>query len=143
MVEILDETSRFRAVERLTSGLEALLLELDLAGREVTVILIEDEAMAERNLMDRGVEGPTDVLSYPTLEPDDAGMPLIPHLGDIFIGLDVAERQALQHGHTLEDEVLVLAAHGLTHLRGLDHTNDEEWRPFLSAQERILQVADS
>ena len=91
-----------------------------------------------RNLADRGVPGPTDVLSYPSSEPDDVGVPEVAHLGDVLIDLDAAARQAPDHGHDVTDEVLVLAAHGLTHLRGFDHPDDASWRPFSDAQRRIL-----
>jgi probable rRNA maturation factor len=138
VVEILGETQRFPAPDRLAGALEAALHEAGLAGRELTVVLLDDAAMAERNQADRGVVGPTDVLSYPTAEPDDVGVPAVEHLGDILIGLDVAARQAPEHGHGLVEEVLVLAAHGLTHLRGYDHPDDAGWREFLEAQRRIL-----
>lgn len=141
MVEILDETGRFPAPERLAAGLGALLREGDLGDREVTVVLLGDDAMRERNRADRGVDAPTDVLSYPTSEPEDVGVPLVPHLGDILVGVDVAARQAPDHGHDLVEEVLVLAAHGLTHLRGHDHPDDAGWAPFRAAQRRILEVA--
>ncbi len=140
-VEILDETQRYPRAERLARALEDLLDELEAVERDVTVVLIDDAAMAERNLRDRGVDGPTDVLSYPTFEPDDEGFPPVPHLGDIFISLDTAARQAEERGHDLEQEVLVLAAHGLTHLRGLDHRDEGEWRPFHAAERRILELA--
>ena len=143
MVEILGETERFPALERLASALRALMAELGLSDRELTVVLLNEDAMAERNRADRGVEGATDVLSYPTHEPDDVGVPEIPHLGDVLICLDVAARQAPEHGHGLVEEVLVLAAHGITHLRGLDHADDVGWRPFLEAQRRVLEVPAS
>lgn len=140
-VEILDETHRYRALDRLEQALQALLTELALDDREVTLVLVDDAVMAERNARDRGVDGATDVLSYPTFEPDDLGFPQVPHLGDIFIGLDTAARQAAERGHDLEQEVLVLAAHGLTHLRGFDHTDEVRWRPFRAAEGRILELA--
>ncbi len=140
-VEILDETQRYPRAERLARALEDLLDELEAVERDVTVVLIDDAVMAERNLRDRGVDGPTDVLSYPTFEPDDEGFPPVPHLGDIFISLDTAARQAAERGHDLEQEVLVLAAHGLTHLRGLDHRDEREWRPFHAAERRIVELA--
>ncbi|MEJ2666853.1 MAG: rRNA maturation RNase YbeY [Deinococcales bacterium] len=140
-VEILDETHRFRRVETLCRALEALLAEQGLGDRDVSVVLLDDAAMAERNRRDRGVDGPTDVLSYPTTEPDDVGYPAIAHLGDVFIDLDVAARQATDHGHDLMSEMLVLAAHGVTHLRGFDHDSELAWRPFTDAERRILVLA--
>lgn len=104
----------------------------------MTVVLLGDEAMAQRNVTDRGVAGPTDVLSYPASEPDDVGVPEVAHLGDVLIDLDAAARQAPEHDHGLTEEVLVLAAHGLTHLRGFDHPDEASWEPFLDAQRRIL-----
>lgn len=143
MVEILGATDRFPAVDRLSAALEALLREYGIEDRDVTVVLLGDEEMHARNLADRGVDGPTDVLSYPSWEPGDEGVPRIAHLGDILVGLDVAARQAPEHGHDPADEVLVLAAHGLTHLRGFDHADDAAWLPFREAQRRVLEVAPS
>lgn len=117
------------------------MAELDLAEHELSVVLLDDEAMRAANEADRGVEGPTDVLSYPTWEPEDVGMPRIAHLGDVLVGLDVAARQAPEHGHDLVAEVLVLAAHGLTHLRGFDHPDEASWAPFRAAERRILELA--
>lgn len=142
-VEILDETQRYPRVERLRGCLRQLLSESGLARRDVTVVLMDDCAIAVRNGADRGVAGPTDVLSYPTSEPDDAGFPAVPHLGDILISLDTAARQATEHAHDLEREVLVLAAHGLTHLRGFDHPTEAAWQPFLDAQRRVLEILTS
>lgn len=140
MVEILDETNRFPHERELRTLLQALLDEYGLGDRELTLVLMEDAAIRELNRDHRGEDEPTDVLSYPTAEPDDAGMPTVAHLGDIFIGLGVAERQAAERGHDLLSETLVLAAHGLTHLRGYDHPTEEAWQIFDTAQRRILEL---
>lgn len=143
VVELLDHTGRYPHKRELGAALRQLMLEHGLRQREVTVVLMNDDAIAAHNLADRQVAGPTDVLSYPTSEPDDVGFPDLPHLGDILISLDTAERQAQEQGHALTDEVLTLTAHGLTHLRGFDHQTDEEWLPFTTAQRRILDIARS
>ena len=144
-VEILDETQRYPRAEadRLELGMSGLLAELGEGAREVTVVLVDDGAIRLRNARDRGVDSATDVLSYPTGEPDDRGFPAVAHLGDIFISLDTAARQARERGHTLEHEVLVLAAHGLTHLRGFDHVDEAAWAPFRAAEARIVELADA
>lgn len=139
MVEILDETARFPAPDVLRAAVDRLLARADLTDRGVTIVLVDDAAMQERNRSDRGVDAPTDVLSYPTAEPGDVGMPQVPHLGDVFIDLDQAARQAPDNGHDLVQEVLVLAAHGLTHLRGFDHPDAASWAPFLDAQRLVLE----
>ena len=141
-VEIHDETGRFRQRRVVRDALGRLGAELGAADRSVCVVLVDDDVIARRNLSDRGVEGPTDVLSYPLHEPDDVAMPMLPLLGDVFISLDTAERQAREHGHARWREVLTLAAHGLMHLLGHDHPDAESWRAFHDAQARALAIAD-
>ena len=140
MVEVLDETNRFPHVEALRTATTRLLEELGLRQRELTIVLLDDEAIRRLNRDHRGVDAPTDVLSYPTSEPDDEGVPLVQHLGDIIISVDTAARQATEHGFDLLTETLVLTAHGLTHLRGFDHTTEEEWNIFRATQQRILAL---
>ncbi len=140
-VEILDETGRFRRRDALRRALAALGAELGAAGREVTVVLVDDETIAAMNAAHRGVAGPTDVLSYPLHEPDDVGMPTVAALGDVVISLDTAARQAADQGHAPWREVVVLAAHGLMHLLGFDHPDPAAWARFEAAQARALELA--
>lgn len=141
VVEVLDETRRFPRADDLEAVATAFLQREGLDGRELTVVLLTDDAIAERNYLDRQVEGPTDVLSYPTAEPDGAWFPQVPHLGDVLISIDTAARQAAEHGHSQFSEVLVLLAHGVTHLRGLDHEDEAAWQPFRQAESAILTAA--
>ena len=62
-------------------------------------------------------------------------------LGDIVISLDTAARQAPEHGHSLEQELLFLASHGLLHLLGWDHPDDASLAAMLARQERLLAAA--
>jgi probable rRNA maturation factor len=117
--------------------------ELGLGEREVTVVLVDDPAIRELNRAHRDVDEATDVLSYPTSEPDDDGFPEIPHLGDVIISLDTAARQAPDHDHDLMQEVMVLAAHGLVHLMGYDHDTEEAWQIFTKAETRVLTLANA
>ncbi|MEX2501936.1 MAG: rRNA maturation RNase YbeY [Trueperaceae bacterium] len=143
MIETFDETGRAPRPERLAAALDRLACELGAGDRDLTVAFLDDEAMAERNRSQRGTDGPTDVLSYPSWEPDDGdAVPRVQHLGDVLIGVDVASRQAPEHGHDLERELCVLAAHGLMHLLGFDHPDAAAWRPFLAAQRRIVALYD-
>lgn len=139
-VEIVDETSRFPHVDALQRAVTELMAITGLEENEVTVVLLTDASITDLNERDRGVEGPTDVLSYPTHEPTDVGYPEVPHLGDVLISLETAARQAESVGHSLALEVATLAAHGLTHLRGLDHQEQDDWLPFEAAQERAREL---
>ncbi len=139
-VEAIDETGRYPRASDVATVLEMLLRERGQAGRDATLVIVDDERIARLNERDRGVAGPTDVLSYPTWEPTDVGYPAVPHLGDVFVSLDTAARQAASAGHDLDTEVATLAAHGLTHLLGHDHVTEEQWLPFLAAQERAVAL---
>lgn len=79
--------------------------------------LVSDRRIASLNRQFRGYEQPTDVLSFPAEAP--------PYLGDIVIARGVARRQARRVGHSLAAELRVLALHGLLHLLGYDHEQDD------------------
>ena len=117
---------------------------LGLDDKEVTVVFVDDAKIHDLNRAHREVDAPTDVLSYPTSEPDDLEddlhMPSIPHLGDIIISLETAQKQAAQHGHSVEQEVKTLAAHALTHLLGYDHPTEDAWERFRENQTLILTL---
>ena len=84
---------------------------------EVTVLLADDERLQELNRTFRRKNKPTDVLSFPSAEQGGGG--------DLAISLDTAAAQAAELGHPLAVEVKVLMLHGLLHLAGYDHEQDE------------------
>lgn len=94
-----------------------------LVDYDVELLLTDDAAIRALNLRWRQKAKATDVLSFAAM--DGAWMPELPEirpsLGDIVISVDTAARQALRYGHTLQEELAVLVAHGLLHLLGLDH----------------------
>ena len=145
MVETLNEAPRFPLdTEEVARALCALLVDLGLSRKEVTLVFVDDAKIRDLNRAHREVDAPTDVLSYPTSEPDDVAegfvMPEIPHLGDVIISVETAQRQAAERGHSLVQEVKTLAAHGVTHLLGYDHPTEEAWKRFRSNQARILTL---
>ena len=137
-LELIMQSQQSVALELLEQSLNSYLNSLKIT-QIVSLILIDDTQMKEFNLRDRGIDKSTDVLSYPLFEPDDIDMPKVEQLGDVFISLETAQKQAIEHKHSLEDEVLVLAAHGITHLRGFDHDSPENWQIFLSEQKIVLE----
>ena len=89
----------------------------------VTVAFVSDSAMRQLNRMWRRKPGTTDVLSFPAEQADfekEEGSTL----GDVVISLEQAARQAKDNGLTLDQEVSQLILHGLLHLCGYDHEND-------------------
>lgn len=119
-------------------ALSRLLVELGHPDKAVTLLLVSDGEIRALKKQHWGDDQPTDALSFPTYEPGDSFMPA--HLGDIVISLDTARRQALQQGHSLVSEVNTLAAHGLWHLLGHDHTTESGWAGFRAVQARILEL---
>jgi probable rRNA maturation factor len=92
---------------------------LGLAG-EFSVLLAGDERLRALNLQFRGMDKPTDVLSFPALaEAANGGG------GDLAISLETASLHAADQGHSLQMEVKILILHGLLHLAGYDHERDK------------------
>ncbi len=102
----------------------ALALEiLKLAGApessELSVLLTNDDEIRRLNRTFRGVDRPTDVLSFPMNEdggPGPGGL-----LGDVVISIDTVARQALERGHEVAHEFAFILLHGVLHLLGHDH----------------------
>lgn len=112
---------------------------------ELSLRLTDDAEIQALNSQYRHQNKPTDVLAFAALEvdcPQPADLsecePL--YLGDIVISVDTANRQAQQQGHTLKTELAWLAAHGLLHLLGWDHPDDDSLTQMLNEQERLLNI---
>lgn len=116
-------------------------------GYELSLRLTDDQEIQQLNYQYRQKNQPTDVLAFAALEGDyllvtEAMMeemveePL--YLGDMVISVDTAQRQAIDRGHSLELELVWLAAHGLLHLLGWDHPDDESLASMLKQQEILL-----
>jgi probable rRNA maturation factor len=117
------------------------------ADAEVTLVITDDESVAELNREYRDTEGPTDVLSFAAQEPTP-GFVSAPeaaaYLGDIIIALPFTRRQAAGLGRPLADELRLLAVHGTLHLLGYDHAEPDEEAAMWARQDAILvQAADS
>ncbi len=87
-------------------------------GREFAVVIGSDAALRAANRRFRGVSRVTDVLSFADGESG--------RLGDLLISAFRAKRQAAHFGHDIEDELKILALHGLLHLMGYDHESDAD-----------------
>lgn len=90
----------------------------EISNREIEFILTNNEEIHEINLTTRGIDKPTDVLSFPY-----ENMPNTP-LGSIVISSDFVEEKAKAYGHSFGDELSLLFIHGLLHLVGFDHEVD-------------------
>lgn len=125
--------------------LHTLLLEKIPNNTEISLSFVDDETMASLNEQYRGLEGPTDVLSFECddIEPDsqaNAGCEDTRILGDIIIAPDVARTQAPLFGTTFQEEIELLVVHGTLHLCGFDHIDDEEAEIMENREAEILQA---
>ncbi|MFN6518356.1 MAG: rRNA maturation RNase YbeY [Nostoc sp. CreGUA01] len=114
-------------------------------GYEIGLRLTDDSQIQELNAQYRQKNQPTDVLAFAALEVNFphseemlASVPL--YLGDIIVSVDTAQRQAQQQGHNLPTELAWLAAHGLLHLLGWDHPDEESLERMLEQQVKLLKA---
>ncbi len=106
---------------------------------EICVELTNDECIHACNREYRGVDRPTDVLSFPTAEGDQLLCPQDNHLGDIMISIETARRQAEELGHSTAREVKFLAVHGTLHILGYDHMLPEDEEIMTAKQREIFE----
>lgn len=121
---------------------------------QVNVVLTDNEGIREVNRETRGIDSPTDVLSFPNVNFESGGVFEIDEkseadyfdpdtgeliLGDIMISLDKVKEQAENYGHSLRREFAFLVAHSMLHLCGYDHMEEPEAKEMESRQERILE----
>lgn len=103
---------------------------------ELTLTFVDRDEIGDLNREHMGVDGPTDVLSFPLdADLDDvppAGLPVL--LGDVVICPEVAAEAAPDHAGTLDDELALLVVHGVLHVLGHDHAEPEETTRMRAAE---------
>ena len=140
----LVSTENFEATE---AQLEAVRLAARIAAqaenaleRYASIVLTDDETIHRLNRDYRGVDRPTDVLSFPADEGDELLAPPDGFLGDIMISVPRAEAQGKELGHSTERELAFLTVHGMLHLLGYDHIDPEDEKEMLSRQRAIMSL---
>lgn len=117
---------------------EAAIRHEGAAGAWLSATVVEDEAIRALNRDYRGIDQPTDVLSFPMREGADIAAAPDGFLGDIVLSLQRAEAQAAAYGHSLLREVTFLTVHGALHLLGYDHMEEGAAAGMFAKQEEIL-----
>ncbi len=127
------------SAEQLTKAATQALAACGKTDATVTIVVTTDETVQSLNRQFRGIDAPTDVLSFATETDDDFFTPPeTPYLGDIIIAAPVAQRQAAVMGHTPADEMMLLTIHGVLHLLGYDHHTPAEKTEMWRKQAEIL-----
>jgi probable rRNA maturation factor len=123
---------------------------------ELSMLFVDEAAMADLNQRFTGKTGPTDVLAFPIDEepseggrsPDSGGtgpgfvppepsdLPML--VGDVVICPSVAARNAPEHAGSYDDEVALLIVHGILHLMGMDHVDDAEATEMEQRERELL-----
>ena len=150
-----DEQDKHPITKELIQKLELILQEAaameGIAEAEVALTFVDDERIHELNRDYRGIDRPTDVLSFAMNESTDEELDILYEvedeselagigdmLGDIIISTERAQLQADDYGHSWEREVGFLFVHGFLHLIGYDHQDEESERIMMDKQEVVL-----
>ncbi len=120
---------------------------LETEACQLSVSFVTKDEIRDLNRDYRGVDSPTDVLSFPQFEKDEIGYyaehaEFVPEelmLGDVVICREKAEEQALEYGHSFERELVYLFTHSVLHLLGYDHETDEDKKLMRKREEEIME----
>ncbi len=104
----------------------------------VSVIFVSDKKIHQINKEYRNIDRPTDVISFALSDYQEDNDYVAEELGDIFISVDAAKRQAKEYDHSEKREICFLFTHGLLHLNGFDHQTKEEEKEMIKYQKMIL-----
>jgi probable rRNA maturation factor len=134
---LLDAGAWPRAPKRaLTQAVKAACHSLDIDDAEISLALVDDATMGELSRAHLGKEGPTDVLAFALYQEGE------PVLGDVYVGLEQARRQAADAGVSLREELVRLVVHGTLHVLGMDHPAEGRARarsPMYVRQEALVR----
>ncbi len=140
------ETLAKKEIEKILSLLQLAAKYENLTGDcELSLTFVDNQKIHEINREYRGIDRPTDVISFALEESSGDEMEIIggdiPRiLGDIIISVPKAKEQAENYGHSFMRELGFLAVHGFLHLLGYDHMTEEDEKEMFLRQEEILQT---
>jgi probable rRNA maturation factor len=153
-IEVANESSHVVDEEALVRVARHVLDRMGVSPlAELSMLLVDVEHMTELHVKWMDEPGPTDVMAFPMDELDLRGSRGVGHghggsdrpdglgpaiLGDVVLCPAVAERQALEAGHSTEDELQLLTTHGVLHLLGFDHGEPEEHAEMFGLQAELL-----
>lgn len=160
VIEIQNEENYAIVADRLVAAGRAVLSHPDVIRQDITdgsrivVAISTDEAVTALNRQFRGIDAPTDVLSFPTEALPDSLIDALgsvgdidedeiaPYLGDIVIAYPYAKAQAEREGHEIADSLALLVIHGTLHLLGYDHDTPEHREAMWTVQNDVLDDLD-
>ena len=140
-VEIFNETNEeIKDLDILKPLLEYARIKENLEDTELefSVIIVDNKRIHEINKEYRGIDRPTDVISFALEDNEEIEFDHYRVLGDIYISIDKVREQAKEYGHSEKRELAFLTVHGFLHLLGYDHMKPEDEKIMFARQEEIL-----
>lgn len=135
--------------EWLHQVVEHSLAAQDIASEvELGLLITDDETVRKLNREYRGVDEPTDVLSFALVESKPGSSPFITppddllHLGEVVISYPQAVRQAEENNHKVEEEIALLVIHGVLHLLGYEHDKPAREQEMRALEKRVLSKVE-
>lgn len=134
-IDVVNETGASVSIARLRNAVKNALTQQSRVASDICVLLTSDQAIQELNARFRGIDEPTDVLTFP----HDDGPPNKVVGGDIAVSVPRAERQAQARGVTLINELSFLVIHGTLHLAGLDDQTDRDREQMIETMNLVAE----
>ncbi len=137
LITIHNSVPNTRVARKSLTQLAQIVLKGERCRKNVNLIFVDDSRMYELNREFRGKEKTTDVLSFAMEDDDD------PLLGEIYISIPEARRNAREYGITLTREIHKLFCHGLLHLQGIHHPTPQKRAIMAAKEDKYLALLDT
>ncbi len=137
---IIVDNGLYTNYDYLYEVIAATLKEEEVSNAVFSIVFVGLEEIHELNKNYRGIDRPTDVISFALEDSDDFELEGVRVLGDIYVCIDKMKKQALEYGHSEKRELSFLVCHGLLHLLGYDHMKKEDEVIMFGKQDKILET---
>lgn len=138
MFEIFNNTNNDINTSELEDYIKYVVKELDIENAIFNIIFIDNKEIRDINREYRNVDRETDVISFALEDNMDVVYDDFRLLGDIYISYEKAIEQAETYNHSVKREVFFLATHGILHLLGYDHMEEEDEKVMFGKQNELL-----
>ncbi len=136
---VIVDNNLYHDYDYLKEVIKVTLEEEHVSNAVFSVIFVTLEEIHELNKTYRGIDRPTDVISFALEDSNDFEVEGLRVLGDIYVCIDRMREQAIEYGHSEKRELSFLVCHGLLHLLGYDHMEKEEEKIMFGKQDKILE----
>ena len=138
-IEVFNEYNKdIKELDILKDFIDYASEKLSLKNVMFNVIIIDNDSIHKINKEYRGIDRPTDVITFALEDDKKIDTPEVRILGDIYISYDKVISQAQEYGHSTKRELCFLGVHGLLHLLGYDHMNKKDEEEMFSLQKELL-----